>query len=64
MSPTCTVVPGNRSAGTLHPPFHKRKPKPAWGREGAEGESEDGHDPGGSAAEDLQRLRSGVHTCL
>lgn len=56
---TCALWSGDRCAGAVHPPLHQCQPEPAGGREGAEGENEDWTDPGNSAPEDLQRLRSG-----
>ncbi len=62
-SKMCSAVSGDRSAGAVHPPLHQRQPEPAGVREAAEGEGEDRTDAGGSAAEDLQGLRSGGSFC-
>lgn len=54
---------GDRSAGALYPPLHQCQPEPARSGESAEDKSEDWADPGCSAPENLQGLRSGESAC-
>lgn len=56
-------ISGNRFVSAVHPPLHKLQPEPTGGREGAEAQSEDWTDPGGSATENLQGLLPGGSVC-
>lgn len=56
-------ISGNRFACAVHPPLHKLQPEPTGGGAGAEAQSEDWNDSGGSAAENLQGPLSGGSVC-